>query len=287
MSSPGTPPTPPARRSDLKLRLASAFVMLAIAAVAVIAGGTVFAAFAALGAGLVMLEWSRMSGPFRSRAAAPGSMILVAVTVFAAKNDPALSLAALAAVSAVLVLFAAIDRPAGWLGLGVLYAGVPGVAAVVLRGAAPAGEVSAGLVAVMFVFLVVIATDSGAYFAGRSIGGPKLWARVSPKKTWSGAIGGLLCAILIGLLVARMAATGALAPVAVVAAALSIVSQGGDLLESAMKRHFGVKDSGTIIPGHGGIMDRVDGLVVALVLAAAIGLVRSGGTNAGEGLLYW
>jgi phosphatidate cytidylyltransferase len=174
-----------------------------------------------------------------------------------------------------------------WLAGGILYGGLPGIAAVALRGPAPIGEASLGLAAIAFVFGVVWATDTAAYFAGRTFGGPKLAPRFSPKKTWSGAIGGISAAILAGLLVGRWVPGSSATALGLVAAALSALSQVGDIGESAMKRHFGVKDSGRLIPGHGGIMDRVDGLVVALTCAAAVGLARTQGSDAAAGLLLW
>lgn len=281
------PPRPPARRSDLGLRLVSAVVLMAVALAALWLGGFVFAALAGLCGALILVEWTGMSGPFAQTVAPRAAIGFVAVSVFGAVYGPVAAVAALAAVALGLALAGAADPRLRWLALGVVYAGLPGVAAITLRGDAPAGTVSAGFVAIAFVFLLVWATDTGAYFAGRTLGGPKLWPAVSPNKTWSGAIGGLLAAVIVGVVLAALADTGALAPVALVAALLSAVSQAGDLAESAMKRHFGVKDSGTMIPGHGGIMDRVDGLVVALVVGAAIGFLRSGGADAGAGLMVW
>lgn len=280
---------PPAGRpgSDLGPRLASAAVLMLIALAALWIGGKVFAAFTGLAAALILLEWTGMAGPFQTRVADKGAVVLVAVSVFASALDPLVSLGMLLAVAAMMMLGAIADPKLRWLGFGVLYAGIPGIAAVALRGDSPSGVVSFGLVAIAFVFVVVWATDTAAYFAGRSIGGPKLWPAVSPKKTWSGAIGGLSAAILFGVLVGALAGIGNMLALAAVAAVLSVLSQAGDLAESAMKRHFGVKDSGKIIPGHGGIMDRVDGLVVALVGAAAIGFLHSGGRDAAEGLLLW
>lgn len=280
---------PPARNtgSELGRRLVSALVLMLVAFAALYVGGKIFAGFAGLAAALILLEWTAMAGPFQTRVADKGAVVLVAVSVFASALDPLVSLGMLVAVAAMMTLGAIADPKLRWLGLGVLYAGIPGISAVVLRGDAPSGVVSTGLVAIAFVFVVVWATDTAAYFSGRSIGGPKLWPAVSPKKTWSGAIGGLLAAVVCGVLVGQISRTGEPLPLAIVAMVLSIVSQGGDLAESAMKRHFGVKDSGRIIPGHGGIMDRVDGLVVALVAAAAIGYLHSGGRDAAEGLLLW
>jgi phosphatidate cytidylyltransferase len=280
-------PLPPGRGSELKVRVVSAVVLMAGALVLLWIGGWAFAVFVGIGAGLVLYEWASMARPYSSRVADKATIAFVAVSVIASFGDPLISLVALVAVASGITLFAAVDRQMRWLGVGILYAGVPGVAAVALRGQAPAGVISNGFFAITFVFLVVWATDSAAYFAGRAIGGVKLMPRVSPKKTWSGAIGGLIAAMLVGVAAGAGLADSNPIALALIAGMLSIGSQGGDLGESAMKRHFGVKDSGRLIPGHGGIMDRVDGLVVALTLAAAIGLVRSGGDDAAAGLLLW
>lgn len=283
----GVPDDPRRPRSDLPLRLASALVMMAIAAAAVIVGGYVFAGLVAIGAGLVLHEWIAMSGPFSVRAADKASLVLVVVSVFAAIWDPLGSLAALGAVALVMLLLGSADRKLPWLGAGLVYAGLPGIAAIVLRGEGAPGALTAGLVALGFVFVVVWAADSFAYFVGRSVGGPKLWPRVSPKKTWSGALGGLVGAVVAGLALAEWSGYGASVPVAAVIVLLTVGSQAGDLFESALKRHFGVKDSSHLIPGHGGVMDRVDGLAVALVLAAGIAVARSGAADTASGLLAW
>ena len=134
----------------------------------------------------------------------------------------------------------------------------------------------AGALLILFLFLVVWVTDIAAYFVGRRLGGPKLWRRVSPGKTWSGAIGGFLAALAVGYGVAL--ASGLSTPLGWVVASglLSVFSQVGDLFESALKRRFGVKDSGRIIPGHGGVMDRIDGLVGAAILGYALALALGG-----------
>ncbi|MEM7524424.1 MAG: phosphatidate cytidylyltransferase [Pseudomonadota bacterium] len=131
-----------------------------------------------------------------------------------------------------------------------------------------------GLLSLLWLICIVVATDVGAYFAGRLIGGPKLWPAVSPGKTWSGAIGGAACGVLaawgFGGLAGSTFAPGALA----LALLVSIVSQGGDLAESAYKRRFGVKDSGRILPGHGGLLDRMDGLIAATLVVGALAQLR-------------
>ena len=168
-----------------------------------------------------------------------------------------------------------------WLVLGLVYALAAGAAPIALRQSA-----DFGFVAIVFLFAVVWTTDIGGYVVGRIFGGPKIWPAVSPKKTWSGTIGGIASAIIVGSLVAIASGLG-LAHAWLIAALLSIVSQGGDFLESAIKRNFGVKDASNIIPGHGGVMDRLDGFIAAALVAALIGIARGGWVNPGRGLLVW
>ena len=143
------------------------------------------------------------------------------------------------------------------------------------------------MAAIAFVFATVWATDIGAYFAGRAIGGPKLWPAVSPKKTWAGAIGGLAAALVAAIATARVIDVPVVPALLVAATAISVAGQFGDLFESYIKRRFGVKDSGSIIPGHGGLMDRVDALTVGGSVAAVIGLIHSAGSDAARGLIWW
>jgi phosphatidate cytidylyltransferase len=171
---------------------------------------------------------------------------------------------------------------AGWLAVGSVYAGVLLFAPLFLR-----RDPTLGLTAVLFLFAIVWATDIAAYFAGRAIGGPKLWPAVSPKKTWSGALAGALVGTAAGLLVAKLAGL-VIAPMLVfVGLALSVAAQGGDLLESSVKRHFGAKDASQLIPGHGGLMDRLDGFLTAAAAAAMVGLLRGGFDGTARGLLVW
>jgi phosphatidate cytidylyltransferase len=169
-----------------------------------------------------------------------------------------------------------------WAAAGVPYAGAIGIAPVVLR-----SDAEQGLLAVMLLFAIVWATDSAAYFVGRWIGGPKLLPRVSPGKTWSGAVGGLFAAVLAALAAAGIAGLPGVPALAGIAAALSAFAQAGDLFESLLKRRFGAKDSSRLIPGHGGLMDRLDGFVAAATLAALIGILRGGIEAPARGLLVW
>jgi phosphatidate cytidylyltransferase len=172
-------------------------------------------------------------------------------------------------------------EPRRWAAAGFLYAAAAQIASLVVR----LDQVE-GFSALILVLLVVWASDIGGYFAGRAIGGPKLWPRVSPKKTWTGAIGGFVASLLVAIGFSA-AGLGKPLPLLILATTLSIAAQFGDLFESAVKRRFGVKDSSHIIPGHGGLMDRLDGFVAAIVLAAIVGLLRHGVDGVGRGVMVW
>jgi phosphatidate cytidylyltransferase len=169
-----------------------------------------------------------------------------------------------------------------WLAAGVCYAAVMLAAPIVLR-----KDVQFGLFAIVILFAIVWTTDIAGYFAGRAIGGPKLSAAISPKKTWSGAIAGTIGAMIIALLAVGFQGDFNLPMIAAIALLLSIASQIGDLLESAVKRRFGVKDASQLIPGHGGVMDRLDGFWAAVLVAALIGVARGGLDAPARGLLVW
>jgi phosphatidate cytidylyltransferase len=263
---------------DLKTRAASAVVLAAIAIAGVWLGGVWMAIVAAAAAAIVHWEWTGITGG-RVASAAPFAAAVIVATLAAGLGQvwAALIIAAVAAAASL-----ATTRTL-WPPAGVIYAAALGIGLVVLRTAPELGALS-----VIFLFAVVWATDTGAYFAGRFIGGPKLAPVVSPKKTWSGAVGGLIAALIAGLAV--VAATSEVVVslgIAVVAIVLSIASQVGDLFESWVKRRFDVKDASHLIPGHGGLMDRVDGLIFAAVLAVVIGLVHGGPGAIGRGLLSW
>lgn len=280
----GNAPAPPARSgSELAKRVASALVLAPIVLAVTWYGGMPFVIGAlALGLG-IFIEWAGMAGVAR----APVNLVLAlsaiaAVVVLVVAGEPGYALLILAVVAAAGVTLHLQGDRHRWTAWGILYAASIAIALIVLR-----GDPDYGRIVVFWLFFVVWATDVMAYFAGRAIGGPKLWPLVSPKKTWSGAIGGVLGAILFGSLVAWGFGLAGLVPLVFVAACLSAVSQGGDLFESAIKRHFGVKDSSHLIPGHGGLMDRVDGLAAAAIAAAVIGILRAGFESAGQGVLSW
>ena len=169
-----------------------------------------------------------------------------------------------------------------WIAAGILYAAAMFAAPVILR-----SDPAFGLLAIVLLFAIVWSTDIFGYFGGRSIGGPKLMPVVSPKKTWSGAISGTLGAMIVAVLVAKLFGTFSTLAIAGVALLLSVCAQSGDLFESFVKRKFGVKDSSQLIPGHGGVMDRLDGFWTAALVGCIIGLARGGFEAPARGLLIW
>jgi len=171
---------------------------------------------------------------------------------------------------------------AAWMGAGLVYAAALLLCPIVLR-----RDPALGFVAILFLFAIVWVTDICAYFVGRALGGPKLWPAVSPKKTWSGAVGGTLGGVGAGLAVAKLAGLVVAPMLVIVALALSAAAQVGDLLESAIKRHFGAKDASQLLPGHGGLMDRLDGFLTAAAAAVMVGLLRGGLEEPAHGLLIW
>jgi phosphatidate cytidylyltransferase len=164
---------------------------------------------------------------------------------------------------------------------GGVYAAFPVAALILFR-----NDPQYGLWAIIWLFGVVWATDIAAYFTGKSLGGPKLSPRWSPNKTWSGLLGGVAAASLIGSIVAYAIGHTSVLMLAILSGGLAIAAQMGDIFESSLKRRAGVKDSSQIIPGHGGVMDRLDGLITASSLALVIGILRSG-IHAAKGILIW
>lgn len=187
-----------------------------------------------------------------------------------------------AAALAVLWEWAVLVKGPFWIAAGIVYAALMFAAPVILR-----RDAEFGLVAILLLFAVVWGTDILAYFAGRAFGGPKLCPAVSPKKTWSGAVTGALGAILLSVGVAAVFGGFRYATFAALGLVLSVVEQFGDLLESWIKRKFGAKDASHLIPGHGGVMDRLDGFWAAALLACLIGLARGGFDTPARGLLVW
>ena len=270
----------PIRRSDLPIRFAASVVMILVASAATYFGGWPFRALATLAAVVMMVEWGDMhrvprlwsgSGALLLSAnLLVGSELLYPVGTAQALGDggdPAGLLAQSfdpawwgfgAAILLGLLLGLASRRPA--MAWGYIYLAVPAFALLVLS------WLDIGIV--FWVLVVTWSTDIFAYFAGRSIGGPKLAPRISPNKTWAGLIGGMAGAALLGWLVAELLDLGS--PFTWLGAPMGIIAQAGDLYESWEKRRAGVKDSGTLLPGHGGVLDRLDGLLAVVVAVMAV-----------------
>lgn len=275
---------PGARRvgSDLGVRVASAIVLIPLALGSAYLGGVLFALFWLAAALVVLWEWNALLAPDKAiRLALAGTAALITATVALLVDWPATAVIIVLVGAAVAGALAMTQR-AAWIAAGVPYAAAIVLAPVILR-----HDPAFGLAAIVLLFAVVWLTDIAAYFAGRLIGGPKLWPRVSPKKTWSGALAGTAAAILGGIAVGAAAGVPRLFPLAIVCFVLSVASQAGDLFESSLKRWVGAKDAGHLIPGHGGVMDRLDGFVAAAFLAAVIGVARGGAAAPSSGLMIW
>jgi phosphatidate cytidylyltransferase len=278
---PATAPAGEGPRRELILRVVSAALLAPLAVGVTWLGGWCFFAFWTLAAGVILWEWRGIVAD-RAASGGLGECAVLAACIAAMVGFGGAAVLILLYGAVVECLAARTGRPRLWLAAGIVYAGALPVACILLR-----ADARYGFVAIVFLFAVTWATDILAYFVGRLAGGPKLWRRVSPNKTWSGAIGGAAGAMVAGLAVVHLAQIANSLAVAGLALLLSAASQAGDLFESALKRRFGVKDAGHIIPGHGGIMDRLDGFLAAAVLAAIIGIARGGLDAPARGLLAW
>jgi phosphatidate cytidylyltransferase len=278
----GSPKQRPGARfgPDLMPRVAAAVAMGSVALAAALVGGLVFAAFWWLAAIVVLWEWQRLVDGERliERVAAGG--VALALAALSALHNSIFGVVAALTVGAVAVGWIARRRDSGWAAAGVLYAGAL-VASVGLLRVSP----TFGMAAILWLFAVVWGTDIAAYFAGRLIGGPRLWPSVSPGKTWAGAIVGAFTGAAFGLMLAAW--TNRLAALFWLGLATAIVSELGDLFESALKRRFGAKDSSGLIPGHGGLMDRLDAFTSASFFAAVVGILHPKGDYIASGLFQW
>jgi len=262
------------------MRVLAAVVLVPLAIGCAYVGGVLWTALVTLAVIGLFIEWLMVVGAVQQRPAASAgaiALLLAGACLAFVRFDFAL----IAAAAGLVALAALSSQRRLWIMAGFFYAGAALFAAVLLR-----ADQQMGFAALVFVLLVVWATDIGGYFAGRNIGGPKLWPRVSPNKTWAGAVGGFLGSLMVAVGFAA-SGVGRMVPLLVLGGILSIAGQLGDLFESAVKRRFGVKDSSHIIPGHGGLMDRLDSLVAVLVLAAIFGFVRHGADGIGRGLMVW
>lgn len=261
--------SPPAKRfdwSNLGLRVASAAVLAPGIVAAAWFGGWPYLVVIAIGVALLAIEWGGMSAPVAPTrvAAAVAAAVLIAVFVgYRGDFIWAWGAIALTAAGAAVIARGVAERPAD-AAYGVLYIAPAALSLVWLR------STDQGHWWVMMLFAATWAADIGAFAVGSTLKGPKLWPRFSPNKTWSGFAGGLAAATAAGSLMASLPAFQlSIWAAAFIGLTVGLATMGGDLWESALKRRFGVKDSGDLIPGHGGLLDRVDGLMFAVVVMAA------------------
>jgi phosphatidate cytidylyltransferase len=276
--------------NNLVLRVASAAVLGPLVLVFAYGGGWLFFLLCAAAAAGILWEWTKLvADGADTRILLPGLAAIMFALVLTGIDEPGAAAGMIFIGSALAAgIMAAWPRrfparnPLVWGSCGILYAGIAYLGPALIR-----RDAAWGFVAVLFVALTVWATDIFAYAVGRIVGGPLLWPRVSPNKTWAGAIGGVVGGVAAGTSVAYASGVDKLVAVGVVALLLSVLTQAGDLFESAVKRRFGAKDAGSLIPGHGGLMDRLDGFLVAAFVALLIGILRQGPDAPGQGFLVW
>jgi phosphatidate cytidylyltransferase len=263
--------------TPLRHRLISSAILLPVAFGGAWLGGPFWTVLVGVFALAMAWEWSRIcasgetaSGLFGIAPAGLAAMLAVALAIALAGGNMILpALAALAIGAAAAAALSIHHRPA-WQALGLFYVGLPCIAIIWTRAQHD------GLATLAWMLALVVAVDSGAYVVGRTIGGPKLAPRISPKKTWAGLAGGVAAALLIGGISAFLLDLPRFWPLILVSGLLALVEQAGDLAESAFKRRFGVKDSSQLIPGHGGVLDRVDGLLAVALVVGLIGYFKAG-----------
>jgi phosphatidate cytidylyltransferase len=268
------------RASELHKRILSSLVLVPAAGLLIATGGLVFEAGILAIAILMAWEWGKLLAPERHRTTVRAFIAVAAVSTVLMVHLVGLAFAVIwAAVIPFLSIVVSHQiklRAPVWLGAAVTGTVFPVLSLLWMR-----NHLDFGLETVVYVVASVVLTDIGAYAAGRSIGGPKLAPKVSPSKTWAGLAGGIAGALAVAAVFAEFHEQARLLALAPLAFAIALVAQAGDLIESAAKRRFKVKDSGTLIPGHGGILDRVDGQVTVIpVIALAMAVT-------GRSVLQW
>lgn len=268
----------------MRLRVASALALAPLPVAAIWFGGVWLALLTGVAGAVMAWEWGRLCRGAGAERVAPGpaEIELVGIVVMAvaiAAFGAARAAVAAAILGAGLVFWTARQKSEGepvWTALGTLWVALPCISFLWL-----AREQAGGRATLLWLLAVVSATDIGAYAVGRGVGGPRLAPLWSPRKTWSGFAGGVLCAALAGGATALALGVWPALPLVLVSAGLAIVAQLGDLAESVAKRRFGVKDSSGLIPGHGGLLDRLDGFLAVIPVVALMTVVG------GRGVLAW
>ena len=270
--------------SEIARRIATSIVLIPIALGSVLAGGLLFIVLISVGTALVIFEWTRMTAPTAGRGAVIAllGIVLGAIAGFVF-SGAVTGLSVLAAGIILIVVIAprlGLDR--SWSAAGLCYAGLASLCLLMLRGSA-----EFGLETIVWLFLLVWLADIAALAVGRTVGGPRLAPRISPAKTWSGALASVAAAMMVGLAAAFIVGHTSKIALVAISGGVGIAAILGDLVESWIKRRFGAKDSGALIPGHGGMMDRVDSLIFAAVAAWAFGSVRAGLESPAGGVFVW
>lgn len=252
----------------------SAGVLLPVTLTAAYFGGWAFTVLVLIAVLLAVREWDRLcGGSGQDTVTLAQAVVVTGAVVLAGYNAFAHAVELIGAGVVLVAVVALINRrQLLWPMLGVMYTAVPATACIYLR-----ADAEIGRALIMWLFVVVWTTDMAAFFAGRALGGPRLAPRISPGKTWAGVLGGTAAAAIVGIVVAWV---GGLTPgvgFALLGVVVAVVAQLGDLVESWIKRNFDVKHSGTLIPGHGGVLDRVDSLVFAAPTVAGVALLAQEG----------
>lgn len=284
MTGPANKPAGRFVTRELAVRIAAALVLIPIALLDVWAGGVWFELGIAMIAAIMAAEWCRIVHRGAQIQFALHAMAAIGAILVVSRSGAMTALQVIAACWAMSLVLEVLRSKSGsrWAWWGVPYIALPGLALILIR-----QSPEFGLLTVLWLFAIVWSADTFAYVFGRLIGGPKLAPSISPNKTWAGLVGAVGGGIAASALVGWYAGLPTLWPLFVAGALLAVLEQLGDLFESAAKRRFGVKDSGRIIPGHGGVLDRVDGLMFAAVAAAAFGYVRGGQEAVASGLVVW
>jgi len=256
--------------ANLRQRTVSSAVMAPLALIAVYIGGPVYALAVILCAGLGLREWLRLVAPDLDQNTAACAYAGLVLAIAVAAWQPAMNGILLCAIFTAILFFLAARKNrqrAGWIAFGLPYLAGSGIALVYLRSPGDNGAT------VFYLLAVVWSTDIGAYLAGKLIGGPKLAPAISPNKTWAGLAGGMALAAVFGYLVSMGLGSTRPLGAACFALLLAVAAQFGDFFKSYFKRRAGVKESGGLIPGHGGVLDRIDGLIFAAIVLALLGAI--------------
>lgn len=277
----------PAKRfmtRELAVRIAAALVLIPIALLDVWAGSVWFELGIAMIAAIMAAEWCRIVHRGSQFQFALHALAAIGAILVVSRSGTATALQVIAACWAMSLVTEVLRSKSGsrWAWWGVPYIALPGLALILIR-----QSPEYGLFAVLWLFAVVWSADTLAYVFGRLIGGPKLAPTISPNKTWAGLCGAIAGGVIASAVMGWYSALPTVWPLLVAGGVLAVLEQLGDLFESAAKRRFGVKDFGRIIPGHGGVLDRVDGLIFAAVAAAAFGYARGGHEAVASGLVVW